>query len=83
MLFAKDDDEFPIRCRFCHYEFYEKVGRLKAGLDINCPACKTLQGYTATEFAKVLELARKNPDDFFRQFTRLSAFRTRPNSPQP
>jgi len=25
MLFARDDDEFPIRCRFCHYEFYENV----------------------------------------------------------
>ena len=71
MLFASDDDTFPIRCPFCHYEFCEKIGRVKTGSEVRCPACKKILLYDVKEFLSVLEQARQNPHEVLQPFTRL------------
>ena len=71
MLFASDDDTFPIRCPFCHYEFYEKIGRLRTGAEIQCPACQKILFYDVKDFLSVLEQARQNPHGVLEPFTRL------------
>jgi hypothetical protein len=71
MLFASDDDTFPIRCSFCHYEFQEKVGLLRTGAELRCPACKKILDYDVAEFLGVLEQARQNPHGVLQPFTRL------------
>lgn len=71
MLFASDDDTFPIRCPFCHYEFYEKIGRLRTGAEIQCPACQKILFYDVKDFLSVLEQGRQNPHDGLEPFTRL------------
>ena len=69
MLFASDDDTFPIQCPFCHYEFREKIGRL--GSEVRCPACKKILLYNVKEFLGVLEQVRQNPHEVLQPFTRL------------
>jgi hypothetical protein len=71
MLFASDDDTFPIRCPFCHYEFCETIGRLKNGSKVQCPACKRILFYDVNDFLSVLEQARQNRRDVLEPFTRL------------
>ena len=71
MLFASDDDTFTIQCPFCHYEFREKIGRLRTGSEVRCPACKKILLYNVKEFLGVLEQARQNPHEVLQPFTRL------------
>ena len=73
MLFASDDDDFPIKCPGCKNEFHEKIGRLKAETEIRCPdpACQIRIGIPHEQFFRALEEARKSPRDFYRQFVRL------------
>jgi len=71
MLFASDDDTFLIRCPFCHYEFYENIGRLRTGSELQCPACKKILLYDVKDFLSVLEQARQNPHGALEPFTRL------------
>ncbi len=71
MLFESYNDTFPIRCPFCHYEFQEKVGLLRTGSELRCPACKKILLYNLEEFLDILEQARKNPHGVIQPFTRL------------
>ncbi len=71
MLFASADDTLPIRCPFCHYEFYEKIGCLRIGSEVQCPACKKILLYDVKDFLSVLEQARQNPRGVLEPFNRL------------
>jgi hypothetical protein len=62
MAFETDDDVFPVRCPHCKKKFYETIGRLKAGNEIQCPAadCRVWVAYEADQFLAALEEAREH-----------------------
>jgi hypothetical protein len=72
-MFNDDDDLFPIKCPDCKHEFHEKIGRMKAGGAVRCPdsACNLEIGLRAEQFSRELEIARKSPKDYYRQFLHL------------
>ena len=73
MLFASDDDGFPVKCPHCKNEFYEKIRSLKANGFVRCTdaGCQTLIRFPKEQFLRVLADARQSPHNFFRQFLRL------------
>ena len=73
-MFEQDSDEFPIRCPNCGEEFYEKVGRIKSGLDLRCPHlpdCGARLTNQAEEFDRFLKSDAETRMHYFRQFMRL------------
>lgn len=73
MLFASDDDDFPVKCPRCLNEFHEKVGRLKTGAGTRCTdaACGANLRLTAEQFARARQEAQESPKRWFRQLARL------------
>ena len=61
MAFETDEDVFPIRCPHCKRKFYETIGRLKLGNDIQCPAadCRVWIAYETDQFFAALEEVRE------------------------
>ncbi len=70
-MFENDSDDFPIKCTGCGEEFYEKVGRIKAGLDSRCPACNLRLTHPAEQFRRVLENINGARPDYLGRFVRL------------
>ncbi len=71
-MFENDDDDFPLKCPNCLHEFYEKVGRIKAGIDTRCPDCGTVITHPAGEFQRLLENRNNEIRDYLRRFMRLT-----------
>ena len=74
-MFEQDHDDFPVKCPKCHYEFYEKVGRIKSGFRCVCPDCSLGMTHQAEEFSRVLQNTDNALVDYLGKFKRL---RTRP-----
>ena len=73
-MFDKDEDEFPIKCPHCLEEFYENVGRIKAGLHSHCPGvgCGVHLAHPAHQFDQLVTENGEALQDYFRQFKRLT-----------
>lgn len=73
MLFARDDDDFPVKCPRCKNEFYEKLGSLKLARGTRCPdpACGTNIGLETEQLDRMLKDAREHPNHFWGHFLRL------------
>lgn len=70
-MFENDDDPFPVKCQGCGEEFYEKIGRIKAGLDSRYPRCQLRLTHPAEQFRRVLENINGARPDYFGRFVRL------------
>lgn len=74
-MFEHDDDSFPIKCPSCAKEFYEKVGRIKSGLDSICPDCGLRITHPAEQFKRLLQDAHKALPDYLRRFVQLDVLK--------
>jgi len=70
-MFEKDTDQFPIKCPNCHEEFFEKLGRIQAGLDSRCPDCQLRITHQAHQVDRILERGSQERVDYLRKFLRL------------
>ena len=73
VMFDQNTDLFPIKCAnaSCKHEFFQQIGSIKAGDEVRCPACKTVQLYSADEFVRKLEQVKETGQDVFRDFIDL------------
>ncbi len=71
-LFENDADDFPIKCPHCLHEFYEKVGRIKAGERTRCPDCGVNITHPTEQFNRMLQGQNKAIKDYLGRFMRLA-----------
>jgi len=62
----KDSDLFPITCPRCHEQTYKEIVGLKTEARIRCSGCGVNLWFNPTEFARVIDEAKKPLADIAR-----------------